>query len=83
MSETINNTSTGKYIAEVHYYLKLVKSTFKKGHEKDLNHNDKQNFEAVQRITSQSTVSLLKQLPQLGRPPIDYVMEVLMVVGVV
>ena len=56
----------GKYIAGVHH-LKLVKSTFKKGdhsmREKDLNHNDKQNFEAVRRITSQSTVNLLKQIP--------------------
>ena len=43
--------------------MRIVESTFQKGdhpmREKDLNHSDKQNFEAVRQITSQGTMDLL------------------------
>ena len=56
----------GKYAASI-AHLRLVQSTFNKDQHglrmKDLDHNDKQNYEAVSRITSESVNGLLKQMP--------------------
>ena len=57
---------SGKYVAGAHH-LQLVKYNFSKDQhalrEQDIDCKDKQNFEAVQRITSNSVLSLLAQIP--------------------
>ena len=56
----------GKYLAGVHH-LRLVQCTFGKDQhglrESDLNHKDKQNYDAVLHITSRSVMTLLSQIP--------------------
>ena len=56
----------GKYLAGA-YHLRLLQSTYGKDQhglrERDLNAKDKQNFEAVVRITSQSVQKLLEKFP--------------------
>ena len=56
----------GKYVAGAHH-LQLLQSTYGKDQhglrERDLNSKDKQNFEAVLRITSQSVKKLLEKFP--------------------
>ena len=56
----------GGYIAGVHHLRMLQESLPKDQHglrEKDLNHKDKQNFDAVLHITSKSVLDLLKSFP--------------------
>ena len=52
----------GKYTAGGHH-LRLLHNSFSKDHhglrEKDINHKDKQNYEAVLRMTSDSVMKLL------------------------
>ena len=56
----------GKFVAGVHH-LRIVQQTFSKDEhglrEKDINYKDKQNYEAVLRMTSDSTSNLLRQIP--------------------
>ena len=56
----------GRYLAGVHH-LRLLQNTFGKDQhglrERDLNSKDKQNFEAVVRMTSLSVKKLLEKLP--------------------
>ena len=56
----------GKYTAGGHH-LRLLHNTFSKDQhglrEKDINHKDKQNFEAVLQITSDSVMQLLTNVP--------------------
>ena len=56
----------GKYTAGGRH-LRLLQNTFSKDQhglrEKDINHKDKQNFEAVLQITSDSVMQLLKNMP--------------------
>lgn len=56
----------GKYVAGVHH-LRLVHNNFNKDEhglrERDINHKDKQNYEAVLRMTSKSMFHLLKSVP--------------------
>jgi len=56
----------GEYLAGSHH-LRIVADTFAKDQhglrQKDLNHKDKQNFDAVTRITSLSVLGLLDKLP--------------------
>ena len=56
----------GKYLAGAHH-LRFLQSFFGKDEhglrERDLNHKDRQNFEAVLRICSMSVDTLLKKLP--------------------
>ena len=56
----------GKYVAGVHH-LRLVHRTFGKDQhglrERDINHKDKQNYDAVLKITSNSFMTLLSQNP--------------------
>ena len=58
----------GKYTAGGRH-LRLLHNTFSKDQhglwEKDINHKDKQNFEAVLRITSDSVMQLLTNMPEL------------------
>ena len=55
----------GKYIAGVHH-LRLVHCNFNKNEhalrERDINHKDKQNYEAVLRMTSNSVFEILKSI---------------------
>ena len=56
----------GRYLAGVHH-LRLLQRTFNKDQhglrERDINHQDKQNFDAVLHITSKSVITLLSQIP--------------------
>lgn len=56
----------GRFLAGSHH-LKILLSTFSKDQHgirhKDIDHRDKQNFEAVSRITAQCVFELLEQLP--------------------
>lgn len=56
----------GKYLAGVHH-LRLVQRTFSKEEyelrERDIDHKDKQNFDAVLHLTSKSVLTLLSQIP--------------------
>ena len=56
----------GKYLAGVHH-LRIVQSTFGKDQhglmERDINHKDKQNYNAVVHITSYSIVTLVSRIP--------------------
>jgi hypothetical protein len=56
----------GTYLAGVHH-LRLIQQTFGKDQhglrERDINHKDKQNYDAVLHITSESVMSLLKKIP--------------------
>ena len=56
----------GRYLAGVHH-LRLLQRTFNKDQhglrERDINHKDKQNFDAVLHITSKSVITLLSQIP--------------------
>ena len=53
----------GKFLAGAHN-LKILLSTFRKTNmELDIDHKDKQNFEAVSRITAQCVFTLLEKLP--------------------
>ena len=56
----------GKYTAGGRH-LRLIHNTFSKDQyglrEKDINHKDKQNFEAVLQITSDSVMQLLTNMP--------------------
>jgi hypothetical protein len=49
------------------HHLNLVYQTFNKDQHglrlKDLDHTDKQNYESVVRLTSQSSIQLLKKIP--------------------
>ena len=65
--ETFSNTiPMGQYLAGSHH-LKILVDTFAKDQhgirQQDLNHNDKQNFDAVTRITSSSVLTLLEKFP--------------------
>ena len=56
----------GKYLAGIHH-LRLVQDTFGKDQhglrERDVNHKDKQNYDAVLHITSTSVLTLLSRFP--------------------
>ena len=56
----------GKYLAGIHH-LQLATSSFSKDQHgvrmQDINHKDKQNFEAVMRITNPSFLKVLQQIP--------------------
>ena len=56
----------GKYLAGVHH-LRLVQCTFGKDQhglrERDIDHKDKQNYDAVMRMTSKACMELLSQIP--------------------
>ena len=56
----------GSYLAGVHH-LRLLQATFTKElrgmRECDLNHKDKQNFDAVLHITVKSVITLLNRIP--------------------
>ena len=56
----------GSFVAGAHH-IKVIRSSYSKGEhglrDKDLNHKDRQNFEAVNRITSTSVISLLEKMP--------------------
>ena len=56
----------GKYLAGVHH-LHLVRRNFGKDQhglrERDINHKDRQNYDAVLHITSKSVITLLSQIP--------------------
>ena len=56
----------GKYLAGVHH-LRLVQRTFgKEQHglrERDIDHKDKQNYDAVMHMTSKACMALLSQIP--------------------
>lgn len=56
----------GKYIAGSHH-LRIIHNTFSKDQhglrEKDINHKDKQNYEAVAQMTSDSVMGLLMHVP--------------------
>lgn len=56
----------GNYLAGIHH-LKMVLQNFSKDQHgmriTDIDHKDKQNFEAVLRITSKSVLKLLQQIP--------------------
>ena len=58
----------GKYTAGGHH-LRLLHNSFSKDHhglrEKDINHKDKQNYEAVLRMTSDSVMKLLTDVPDV------------------
>ena len=56
----------GKYLAGSHHLLLIQKTFGKDQHgmrERDLNHKDKQNFDAVLHITSKSVENLLTKIP--------------------
>lgn len=56
----------GNYVAGLHH-VRIVQQNFTKDQhglrERDLNHKDKQNYEAVLRMTSDSVLDLLKKFP--------------------
>ena len=56
----------GNYVAGIHH-LRMVRERFGKDmhglREKDINHKDKQNYEAVLRMTSESVFRSLNQIP--------------------
>ena len=56
----------GNYLAGLHD-LRMIQSVFGKDQhgirERDINHKDKQNFDAVLRLTSDSVMTLLSQIP--------------------
>ena len=56
----------GSFVAGAHH-IKVIQSSNSKGEhglrDKDLNHKDRQNFEAVNCITSTSVISLLDKMP--------------------
>ena len=56
----------GGYVAGVHH-LRMLQETFPKDkhglRERDLDHKDKQNFDAVMHITSKSVIELLQRFP--------------------
>ena len=56
----------GKYLAVVHH-LRLIQQTFGKDQhglrERDINHKDKQNYDAVLHMTSKSVMTLLTKIP--------------------
>lgn len=56
----------GKYLAGIHH-LQLATANFSKDKHgvrmRDINHKDKQNFEAVMRITNPSVLKILQQMP--------------------
>lgn len=56
----------GRYLAGVHH-LRLVQTTFGKDQhglrERDINHKDKQNYDAVLHMTSESVMKLLTKIP--------------------
>ena len=56
----------GNYVAGVHH-LRIVQHTFPKDQhgprEKDINYKDKQNYDAVVRMTSESVLNLLANIP--------------------
>ena len=64
--QTINHPPLGKQVAGVHH-LRFVQHTFSKDQhglrERDINHKDRQNYDAVLHITSQCVMMLLSQIP--------------------
>ena len=56
----------GKYVAGVHH-LRLIQPTFGKDQhglrEKDINHKDKQNYDTVLHLSSESVLKLLAEVP--------------------
>ena len=58
--------SIGRYLASVHH-LQLAMTSFPKDQHglqiRDINHKDKQNFEAVMRITHPTFLRVLQQIP--------------------
>jgi len=56
----------GEFPAGVHHLQTVHKMFSKDQHslrEKDINHKDRQNYEAVLRMTSDSTLDLLRKIP--------------------